>query len=97
MATEIWGKGIPEEWKYRKAYDHIISYLAENVMFTPKEAALTALYLGVSEDVITKNIRGKYFHPIAQEVINPLAQDEVLQTKLWMFLDELVKEHVPEQ
>ena len=60
------------------------------------EASLTALYLGVSEEVVAKNIRGKNFHPIAQEVVNPLARDEELQIKLWEFLDELVKEFIPE-
>ena len=96
VATEIWEKGISEEWEYYKAYHFIISYLAKNVMFTSNEASLTALYLGVSEEVITKDIRGKYFHPIAQEITNPFAQDEELQSKLWAFLDELVGDYLPE-
>ena len=75
----------------------VVQYLLnKDIMWNATEASLTALYLGVSGEVLTKNIRGKYFHPIAQEVVNPLAQDEELQTKLWTFLDELVEDYLPE-
>jgi len=53
------------------------------------------LYLGVATDqLVHKNISGKYFHPQAQEVVNPLSLDEVLQKKLWQFSDDLIKDFV---
>jgi hypothetical protein len=48
---------------------------------------LTGLYLATHYD-----IKGKYYHPQAQEVINPLALDEDLQDRLWNFSDQLVKD-----
>lgn len=72
-----------------------ITYLRENAMWTAAEGALTLIYLGVATDeLVKKNIRGKYFHPQSQEVVNPLALDETLQTSVWAFCDELVKDFV---
>jgi hypothetical protein len=38
------------------------------------------------------NIRGKYFHPQAQEVVNQYSLDEKVQKELWEFSDELVSQ-----
>lgn len=74
----------------------IVNYLRKNVMWTTAEGALTLLYLGVATDQLQdKAIRGKYFHPQSQEVVNPLAMDEELQKRLWEFSDELVKDFLP--
>jgi len=68
-----------------------VNYLRKNVMWTAEEGALTQLYLGVATDeLVAKNIRGKYYHPQAQEVVNPLSLDEKLQKELWEFSDTLV-------
>jgi NAD(P)-dependent dehydrogenase (short-subunit alcohol dehydrogenase family) len=53
------------------------------------DGALTGLYLATHPD-----IKGKYYHPQAQEVVNPLADDEELQDKLWDFSNELVKDYL---
>lgn len=69
----------------------IINTFRENLLWSREEGALTPLYLGVAtNDLATKNIRGKYFHPQAQEVVNPLSLDEKLQSDLWDFSEELV-------
>lgn len=61
-------------------------------MWPADVAALSLLYLGVAlDDLQKKNVRGRYYHPIAIEVVNPLSLDEGLQHKVWAFLDDLVK------
>ena len=52
------------------------------------DGALTGLYLAATNDT---SIRGRYFHPQAQEVIHPFSLDEKLQDDLWSFSDELVQ------
>ena len=70
-----------------------ITYLRKNVMWNAAEGALTMLYLGVATDqLVENNVRGKYFHPQSQEMVNPLALDKELQTAVWNFSDELVKD-----
>lgn len=89
--TAIWEKNpmIP------RILMDIITYFRENVMWNSAEGALTMLYLGVATDqLVAKDLRGRYFHPQAREIVNPLALDEELQTKLWAFLDELVKDFI---
>jgi len=69
----------------------ILKWFQENTFWTAEEGALTLLYLGVATDEIaSKNIRGKYFHPQAEEIVNPLSIDEPLQKELWKFSDDLV-------
>jgi len=51
----------------------------------------TQLFLGVATNkLVADHIRGKYYHPQAQEVLNPLSLDENLQKDLWEFSDALV-------
>jgi len=69
----------------------VLKWLRRNIMWTAEEAALTILFLGVATgQLVAKDIRGKYYHPQAQEVVNPLAMDETLQTEMWKFADQLV-------
>ena len=53
------------------------------------DGALTGLFLAV-----TDGIKGKYFHPQAQEVVNPMSLDEQLQDDLWAFSDKLVENYL---
>ena len=69
--------------------------MQKDAMWSSSEGALTLLYLGVqSDELYDKNIRGKYFHPQTQEVINEYALDEKDQDDLWTFCDQLVSEYV---
>ena len=64
-------------------------------MRPPQEGALTGLFLGVeTERLIKENIRGKYFHPQSQEVVNPMAEDEKLQKDLWDFSESLIQKYL---
>lgn len=83
-------------WLKNKTFDFLklqgfVTFLRHNIMWTAEEGALTLLYLGAAvQEIKDKDIRGKYYHPQAQEVINPLSLDETLQEDLWKFSDELV-------
>lgn len=71
--------------------DGLMDFFQKDVMWTSREGALTLLYLGVQLDQLKeKNIRGKYYHPQTQEVVNEAALDEQRQDDLWKFCDELV-------
>ena len=100
--TNIWDKiefdKIPNiSQPVIKVLKYILNSVLRNIMWTPEEGALTLLYLGTNiNDLVAKNIRGKYYHPQSIEMKNhPYAPDnsketKLLQVKLWMFLDELV-------
>lgn len=79
------------------AVDVCTHTLAPMVLWTPEEGALTLLYLGTAfEELAAKQIRGRYFHPQSFLVTNHHHvydnEDEtnLLQAKVWNFLDELV-------
>lgn len=61
-------------------------------MWTSEDGALTQVYLASSPDVATRDIRGRYFHPQAQEVV-PHRQhcaNATLQKRLWTFTEGLI-------
>ncbi|KAK3844473.1 MAG: hypothetical protein J3R72DRAFT_438125 [Linnemannia gamsii] len=62
---------------------------------TAKEGALTQLYLATSPEVEEKDVRGRYYVPIAKEIQpSSYARDEELQEKLWTYSENLVKEKI---
>ena len=72
-------------------FEKIVTYFRENAMWTSEEGALTQIYLGAAvREIKEQDIRGKFFHPQVQEVVNPLSLDEKIQEDLWAFSDELV-------
>lgn len=73
--------------------EYILYYIRKHIMWSAAEGALTLLYLGVAtDDIKSRNIRGKYFHPQSVMIENKNADEPVLQRKLWEFSDELVKD-----
>jgi NAD(P)-dependent dehydrogenase (short-subunit alcohol dehydrogenase family) len=90
VATEIWGKNPSLR---DSIFLPVVNFFKKNVMWTELQGAMTMLYLGAAaDDLKEKNVRGKYFHPHAQEIVpNVLAQDLELQQKVWSFADALVK------
>ncbi|KAI1314549.1 hypothetical protein EDD11_002024 [Mortierella claussenii] len=61
----------------------------------PKKGSLTQLYAATSPEVEEKDIRGRYFIPIANEIQpSAYARDEELQEKLWTFSEDLVREKI---
>ena len=66
-------------------------------MWTPMDASLTPLYLGVAiDDIQHNNINGKLYSPVAVEVVYPpeISMNEKMQDEVWNFCDELVKEFI---
>ncbi|KAF9429866.1 hypothetical protein BGZ76_001086 [Entomortierella beljakovae] len=65
------------------------------VAMKPMHACLTQLYLATSPEVESKNIRGKYYIPIANQILpTKFAQDEEAQEELMRFSEKLVKDKI---
>ncbi|KAJ3351834.1 hypothetical protein HDU83_008560 [Entophlyctis luteolus] len=79
-----WLKPIIDTYKY---------FAALNV----QDGALTQLYAATSPEIEAKNLKDRYFVPIAndrtKEELNPLATDDLAQ-KLWDFTETLVAEKI---
>jgi len=92
-STEFAQKSLQREDFTIYFWDAIILWLDRHVGWSAAEGALTGLFLGVATDRLKKeNIRGKYYHPQAQEVSNPLSMNETLQDELWRFSEELIQD-----
>ncbi|KAF9365448.1 hypothetical protein BGX34_009973 [Mortierella sp. NVP85] len=75
--------------------DTIYRWLTRIVATSPKVGALTQLYLATSPQIENNNIRGRFFIPIANEILpSSYARDEELQEKLWDFSEKLVREKI---
>ncbi len=78
-------------------FNRILNFVRK-LGWTNEEGALTLLYLGTEpEKMKDLNVRGKYFHPQSQEVVNELSLDEELQDKLWSFSNKLVADFAPNE
>jgi len=64
-----------------------------SLIWNPKDAALTQVYVAVSPEVLSKRITGKYFHPIARETLSDRvhAANATLQKKFWDFTQDVLK------
>lgn len=62
----------------------------EYVMMTPKDGALTTLFLAGSSEVEHKGIHGQYFHPQARNMTPPSLVEPKLQKELWEFSSHLI-------
>ncbi|KAF9120273.1 hypothetical protein BGW39_011533 [Mortierella sp. 14UC] len=73
----------------------ILDAITAVMAMAPEVGALTQLYVATSPEIVDKDIRGRYFVPIANEIQpSAYALDEALQDKLWAFSEKLVEEHV---
>ncbi|KAF8977587.1 hypothetical protein BGZ46_007258 [Entomortierella lignicola] len=62
---------------------------------SPDEGSLTQLYLAASPKIEKEDIRGRYFIPVANEILpSPFARDEKLQEELWAYSEKLVHEKI---
>jgi len=87
-------KDIEDKWYFKYGIKHIYN-IYKLLVWQPREAALTQLYIAVSPDVVNKNIRGKYFHPIGYEnPTNVAAKDLKLQKDLWKFTDDYINKQM---
>ncbi|KAI9235696.1 MAG: hypothetical protein BYD32DRAFT_370619 [Podila humilis] len=90
---------VATEWARQDSFGtfmtKIFEKLSKVVAMTPEIGALTQLYVATSPEIVNKNIRGRYFIPIANEIqTSAYGQDEQLQEKLWSFTEKLVRENV---
>ncbi|KAJ8322902.1 hypothetical protein BDV3_006815 [Batrachochytrium dendrobatidis] len=62
------------------------------IALTPKQGALTQLYLATSPDISDQGISGKYFIPFGKESddCTPFAKDDDLAEKLWEWSQNIV-------
>ncbi|KAG0268476.1 hypothetical protein BGZ95_002442 [Linnemannia exigua] len=73
----------------------ILETITALMAMSPEVGALTQLYVATSPEIVNKDIRGRYFVPIANEIQpSPFSLDEALQEKLWAFSEKLVEENV---
>ncbi|KAG0003967.1 hypothetical protein BGZ79_010667 [Entomortierella chlamydospora] len=76
-----------------KIFDAIGGFVA----MTPTVGSLTQLYIATSPKIESEDTRGRYFIPIAHEILpSSYARDEELQEKLWTFSEKLVHEKIGE-
>ncbi|KAG0319214.1 hypothetical protein BGZ97_002560 [Linnemannia gamsii] len=69
--------------------------LRKSVGSTADQGALSQLYLATSPDVEVRDVRGRYFVPVAKEAAPAtLARNEELQEKLWAYSENLVMEKI---
>jgi len=63
-----------------------------SLIWDPKDAALTQVYVAVSPHVLSNRITGKYFHPIARETLSDRvhATNATLQKRFWDLTQEVL-------
>jgi len=94
VQTEIWSNHKQEKKPDSiifGMFDSVVEYFKES-MWTSEEGALTQVYLAASDDVRVQDIRGRYYHPQAQEVLPsmPWAVNWTHQKAVWAFTEELI-------
>ncbi|KAG0204070.1 hypothetical protein BGX28_003881 [Mortierella sp. GBA30] len=63
----------------------------------PEVGALNQLYCATSPEIEEKDLRGRYFVPVGNELRpSPYALDEELQEKLWAYSEKLMREKIKE-
>ncbi|KAF8936336.1 hypothetical protein EDD21DRAFT_212205 [Dissophora ornata] len=71
---------------------HEFSRLWLQLAYTDKDAALTLLYCATSPEIVERDMRGRYFIPIANELRpNPISESVDLQEELWAYSDKAAR------
>ncbi|KAF9114576.1 hypothetical protein BGX27_010459 [Mortierella sp. AM989] len=71
---------------------HTFSRMWLQLAYTARDGALTPLYCATSPEIEQKNIRGKYFIPIANELRpNPISESVDLQEELWTYSEKAAR------
>ncbi|KAF8950753.1 hypothetical protein BGZ52_001527 [Haplosporangium bisporale] len=93
VRTEI---GRRSEEHYGPNLSRVMELLTGIVFYTPKEGCLTQVYCATSPEIENRDVRGKYFIPIANELRpNPASEDVEAQEALWTYSEKLVQEKAP--
>jgi len=71
----------------------LVLFLREEVMWNPRDGALTLLWLAMAEDELrARNLRGLYWHPQCERVTpHSAAANSTLKRRFWDFTVELTK------
>ncbi|KAG0338773.1 hypothetical protein BG000_003399 [Podila horticola] len=92
VATEL---NRSNEASFGKFGSRLIEGMNKVFAVKPEVGALTQLYCATSPEIESKDMRGKYFIPIAHELDpNPIAFDEDLQERLWRWTENIVRENL---
>lgn len=86
-----------EEAQRGPTFTRVIDMLTGVVFFyTAKAACLTQVYCATSPEIVNKDIRGRYFIPIANELrLNPAAENVEAQEALWAYSEKLIQDKAP--
>ena len=96
-----WADGTPLESVVHGIFEHSYAALTGIVVWDADIAALTVLYAATSTDVVSHDLRGRFFVPIAQSATPPAhARNATLQRALWEFTEQIIarrnsQEHGP--
>ncbi|KAI9206660.1 uncharacterized protein BJ171DRAFT_457108 [Polychytrium aggregatum] len=79
-------------------FGRAIGFFINTFGSSPNIGALTQLYLAASPEVVTKDIRGKYFVPVAKEQLpTPLGRSDEGAVATWKWSEETVARILQEQ
>ncbi|KAG0376785.1 hypothetical protein BGX24_007228 [Mortierella sp. AD032] len=82
-----------EGWSMNKFLDGLEDWFHRMVAWPVERGVLTQVYLATSPEIENKEIRGRYFGPIANEIEpSTYARNEQLQEELWAYSEKLVNE-----
>ncbi|KAG0220074.1 hypothetical protein BGX33_009626 [Mortierella sp. NVP41] len=80
-----------DEMKDNRAF-YAFSRMWLKTSYPVQEAVLTQLYCATSEEIETKDVRGRYFIPVANEMRpNPVSEDVGLQEELWAYSERAAR------
>ncbi|KAG0314248.1 hypothetical protein BGZ97_009468 [Linnemannia gamsii] len=80
-----------EEMKDSRCF-YAFSRLWLKTSYPVKEAALTQLFCATAKEVEEKDLRGRYFIPVANEMRpNPVSDNVALQEELWTFSEQAAR------
>ncbi|KAG0066571.1 hypothetical protein BGZ89_007144 [Linnemannia elongata] len=80
-----------EEKKDNRSF-YAFSRLWLKTSYPVKEAALTQLFCATAADVEGKDLRGRYFIPVANEMRpNPISENVALQEELWSYSEQAAR------
>ncbi len=76
-----------------KGFEKLLLKVVNFFLKSPDEGALTQVFLSSSPDIVTKNIKGKYFVPTAQlKDASKIALNEESQSQLWQVSETLISD-----
>ncbi|KAF9930588.1 hypothetical protein FBU30_000291 [Linnemannia zychae] len=83
---------VPEDDSWKEWFECLVK---KPFAMTPEAGALSQIYAATSPEIEEKDMRGRYFIPVANEIeSSAMSKDEALQEKLWSFSENLMREKI---